>query len=246
MVLKPARVIELCDAIIAKKYKGLRFIVQADCLSMAKNEEMVAKMAAAGFCSVFLGIENGSKKNLNVAGKVNTVAFAKEAIDNCHKYNMMVIGGLIFGFPDDDEGSIRENYEFFKILQADAVYCQVLTPYPKTGMRQHLLEQGLITNKTDYKRYSGLWANVRTRYLDSDHLQYQFWYQRQVVLGWWNPPDQVRSQGWAWISIWRFIFKPFLKMRYKWVLKKYGWQGRYLREMKRWENMNKFHDLEDY
>ena len=246
MVLKPSRVIELCEAIIARNYQGLRLIVQADCVSMALNEEMVAKMAAAGFCSVFLGIENGSKKNLSVADKGNIVEYAQKAIDNCHKYGMMVIGGLIFGFPEDDEGSIRENYEFFKSINADAAYCQVLTPYLKTGMRQHLLDQELVTNKTDYKKYNGLWANVRTKYLDSEQLQYQFWYQRQVVLGWWNPHSQVRNQGWAWISIWRFFFKPLLKFRYKMIMRKIGWQGRYQKEVKRWENMNRFQDLEEY
>ena len=246
MVLKPSRVMELCDAIIARNYRGLKLMVQADCLSMAENEEMVAKMAAAGFCSVFLGIENGSKKNLNLADKGNIIAFSRKAIENCHKYGMMVIGGLIFGFPEDDEHSIRENYEFFKAIKADAAYCQVLTPYPKTGMRQYLLEQGLITNQTDYKKYNGLWANVRTKYLNSEQLQYHFWYQRQVVLGWWNPPAEARRQGWAWIFIWRFLFKPFLKIRYKMIMKKYGWEGRYLKEMQRWENMNTFRDLEGY
>ena len=34
------------------------------------------------------------------------------------------------------------------------------------------------------------------------------------VLGWWNPPAQVRSQGWAWISIWRFFFKPLLSYNF--------------------------------
>jgi radical SAM superfamily enzyme YgiQ (UPF0313 family) len=237
---------ELCDGIIARKYDDLRIIVQADCVSMAQNEEMVAKMAAAGFCSVFLGIENGSKKNLSVADKGNIVEYANKAIENCHKNGMMVIGGLIFGFPEDDEDSIRENYEYLKSINADAAYCQVMTPYPKTGMRQYLLDQELVTNKTDYRKYNGLWANVRTKYLDSEQLQYQFWYQRQVVLGYWNPPAQVRSQGWAWISIWRFLFKPLLKFRYSRILRKIGWQGRYLREVTRWENMNKFKDLEDY
>jgi radical SAM superfamily enzyme YgiQ (UPF0313 family) len=246
MVLKPSRVVELCDAIIARKYDGLRIIVQADCVSMAENEAMVGKMAAAGFCSVFLGIENGSKKNLSVADKGNIVEYAEKAIENCHKYGMMVIGGLIFGFPEDDEGSIRENYQFLKSINADAAYCQVLTPYPKTGMRRFLLDQGLITNQTEYKKYSGLWANVRTRFLDSEELQYQFWYQRQVVLGWWNPPAQVRSQGWAWISIWRFLFKPLLKLRYGRITKKIGWRGRYRKEVRRWEDMNTFQDLEGY
>jgi hypothetical protein len=122
----------------------------------------------------------------------------------------------------------------------------VLTPYLKTEMRRYLLEQELVTNHTDYKKYNGLWANVRTRYLDSEQLQYQFWYQRQVVLGWWNPPAQVRNKGWVWISIWRFLFKPLLKFRYNMIMRKIGWQGRYQKEVKRWENMNRFQDLEEY
>ena len=142
IVLNPARVIELCDAIIARKYKGLNLVVQADCVTMATQEQMVAKMAKAGFRSVFLGIENGSVKNLQSAGKGDIVSSSKKAIDNCHRYGMMVIGGLIFGFAEDDEESIKENYAFFKDIGADASYCQILTPYPKTAMREQLLDQG--------------------------------------------------------------------------------------------------------
>ena len=246
MVLNPRRVVELCDAIIGRRYKKLNIVVQADCISMAQNEEMVAKMAQAGFRSVFLGIENGSKKNLSVAGKGDIVAASRKAIENCHKYGMMVIGGLIFGFPEDDAESIKENYEFFKSIEADAAYCQIITPYPKTGMREQLLDADLITNKDDLKKYNGLWANVRTRFLSSDELQYQFWYQRQVVLGWWNPPASARRRGRIWTSIWRFLFKPFLKLRYRRIMKKYGWKGRYRREVARWERMNSFSDLEGY
>jgi radical SAM superfamily enzyme YgiQ (UPF0313 family) len=246
MVLDPGRVMELCDAIIARNYKGLNLVVQADCVSMASNEAMVAKMAQAGFRSVFLGIENGSKKNLSDAGKGDIVAASKKAIENCHKYGMMVIGGLIFGFPEDDEDSIRENYQFFQSIGADASYCQILTPYPKTGMREQLLAQGLIANQDEYKKYSGLWANVRTKYLSAAALQYQFWYQRQVVLGWWNPPAPARKQGRLWTSIWRFAFKPFLKLHYWRIMRKGGWEGRYQREVQRWERINTFADLEGY
>ncbi len=246
MVLNPQRVLELCDAIIARNYKNLNIVVQADCISMAGNEPMVAKMAQAGFRSVFLGIENGSKKNLSAAGKGDIVAASRQAIENCHKYGMMVIGGLIFGFPEDDEESIKENYEFFKSIGADASYCQILTPYPKTGMRENLLAEKLIVNETDYKRYSGLWANVRTRHLSAEELQYQFWYQRQVVLGWWNPPEPARRQGRGWTSIWRFLFKPVLKLHFWRIMRQGGWPGRYRREVERWQRLNRFKDLEGY
>ena len=243
MVLDPQRVIKLCDAIIARNYTNLNMVVQADCISIAKNEEMVKKMALAGVRSVFLGIENVSKQNLKSANKGDIITASQQAVATCHKYGLMVIGGLIFGFPDDDEDAIMRNYQFLKQIDADASYCQILTPYPKTGIREDLLEQGLVTNRIDYKRYSGLWANVRTHHLDAARLQYLFWYHRQVTLGWWTPSRQARKQG-GWTAIWTHLFKPLLKMRYDRMIRKIGWQGRYEKEIQRLERLNYFADLE--
>ncbi|OEU77339.1 MAG: B12-binding domain-containing radical SAM protein [Desulfobacterales bacterium C00003060] len=244
MVLDPRRVIRLCDAIIERKYRNLNLVVQADCISMAQNEEMVRKMALAGFKSVFLGIESASKANLETAGKANVSGAARKAVENCHRYGVMVIGGMIFGFPEDDEEAVIRNYEYLNSIGADASYCQILTPYPKTEMRRALIDQGLVTNTDNYKLYSGLWANVKTRYLESDRLQYLFWYHRQKVLGWWDPSGIVQSQGQGWISIWMYAFKPALKVILGHVLKKHGWEGRYEREVRRWTRLNAFEDLD--
>ena len=245
MVLNPKRVIELCDAIIEKKYKNLNLVVQADCSSMAQNEEMVKKMAAAGFRSVFLGIESASKKNLEEVRKAGISMPAKKAVENCHKYGIMVIGGMISGFPDDEEEDIIQNYQYLNSIKADASYCQILTPYPKTELRESLIEQGLVTNLYDYKRYTGLWANVKTRHLDTDRLQYLHWYHKQKVLGWWDPSKNVRSHGKGWTSIWILIFRPILKSYFSFVLKKHGWEGRYQREQDRLSKMNSFRGLEE-
>jgi len=244
MVLNPKRVITLCDAIIEKKYKKLNLVVQADCISMSQNEEMVAKMAQAGLRSVFLGIENASKANLESAGKGNIVSASRRAVEVCQRYGIMVIGGLIFGFPEDDEASIVENYTFFKSIGADVPYCQILTPYPKTGMRRNLIDEGLVTNKYDYKKYSGLWANVKTRHLDSDRLQYLFWYHRQVTLGWWDPSSRAKSQGRLWTGIWIYAFKPILRFFINRKLARDGWEERYRKELKRLSEMNRFKNLE--
>lgn len=244
MVLDPKRVIDLCDAIIARNYRKLNLVVQADCISMSRNEEMVRKMALAGFRSVFLGIENASKKNLEAAHKGNIVDASRRAVEICHKYGIMVIGGLIFGFPEDDEEDIIENYRFLNTIGADASYCQILTPYPRTEMRRDLIEAGLVTNLNDYSRYSGLWANVRTRHLDSDTLQYLFWYHKQKVLGWWDPSDRARKQGRLWTSIWIYAFKPVLKFFLNRLTRKEGWEGRYRKELARLSNMNSFPDLD--
>ena len=244
LVLDPEWVIEICDAIIARDYKKLNIVVQADCISMAKNEEMVHKMALAGIRSVFLGIENVSKKNLATAHKGDIVDASRKAVENCHKYGIMVMGGLIFGFPDDDEQAIIENYKFLKSTGSDTAYCQILTPYPKTEMRRQLLDQGLVTNIDDYKWYNGLWANVKTKHLESDQLQYLFWYHKQTVLGWWEPSERIRSQGRFWTGIWLYAFRPMLKFFIGRSLKKYGWEGRYQRAMKRLAGVNVFQDVD--
>jgi anaerobic magnesium-protoporphyrin IX monomethyl ester cyclase len=242
-VLSPKRVMNLCRDIIARRYRGLHFVVQADCVTMAKNEEMVRLMAKAGFKSIFLGIENVSKKNLEAADKGDIVDASREAIRICHKYNIMVVGGMIFGFPGDGEQEIIDNYKFLISAGADTSYCQILTPYPKTGIRQQLIDAGLVTNPFDYARYNGMWANVRTHQLDSDTLQYLVWYHRQTVLGWWEPSERIRKQGRLWTGIWIYFFRPLMKVIIARSLRKYGWKGRFERDIARMRAGNQFADL---
>lgn len=244
MVLSPPRVIELCQAIIDRGYRGLNFVVQADCVTMSRNEEMVRMMAAAGFKTVFMGLENVSKKNLLTAQKGDIVNASRKAVELCHKYDIMVTAGMIFGFPDDEETEIIENYNFLKSIDADTSYCQILTPYPKTGIRQHLLDEGLVTNPDDYSTYNGIWANVRTRHLDSDTLQYMVWYQRQIIMGWWEPSGQVRARGPVWTGIWIYLVRPFFKVVLGRQLRRFGWRGRYEREIVRLKGANRFADLD--
>lgn len=246
LVLNPDRVIRICQQIMARKYRNLKMVVQADSISMAKNEEMVHAMSLAGIKTVFLGIENLSKKSLAFARKGDIADFSREAVKNCHKYGIAVIGGLIFGFPDDDEQAIINNYQYFKSTGADTAYCQILTPYPKTEIRGQLLNKGLVTNIDDYKRYNGLWANVKTEHLGSDRLQYLFWYHKQNVLGWWEPSDHIRKQNPLWTSTWIYALRPIMKFYISRNLKKHGWKRRYELEMKRLGDRNLFKDLEEF
>jgi len=55
-------------------------------------------------------------------------------------------------------------------LKPDLIYSQYLTPYPKTPVRQELLEAGLVVNVDDYSKYDGFHCNIRTRHLSRDEL----------------------------------------------------------------------------
>lgn len=246
LVLNPEWVMTVCDAIIARGYRGLKLIVQADCITMARHEAMVRKMAQAGFISVFLGIESASRRNLEAVKKGDVSGEAVKAVENCHKYGLTVIGGMIFGMPGDDEASIRANYQFLKDLRIDACYCQILTPYPKTQLRDDLLREDLVTNRDDYRRYNGLWANVRTHHLDADRLQYLFWLYRQTVLGWWEPSAKTRASGRLWTGVWVHLVRPVMKYFVERNLQRTGWEKRYQNEMARLQRRNEFDDLKEF
>ena len=244
LVLEPERVVSLCDAVIARNFRNLNFVAQCDCITMSRSETMVRKMAQAGFKTIFLGIENVSKKNLKAAGKGDIVEASRRAVATCHKYDIMVVAGMIFGFPDDDEEDIIANYRFLKSIGADTSYCQILTPYPKTAMRQYLLDEGLVTNPDDYTRYNGMWANVKTRNLSAEQLQYLVWYHQQKVMGWWEPSERVRARGPLWTGIWVYAFRPLLKFYLGRRLRKHGWRGRYEQHVKAREVANVFAGLD--
>ncbi len=243
LVLAPKRVIQMCRAIVARGYRKLHFVAQADCVTIARNPDMLSWMARAGFKTIFLGIENVSAKNLQAAGKGDIVAASRRAVRLCHQHDIMVVGGMIFGFPDDTEADIVANYRFLKTTAADTAYCQILTPYPKTEIRHKLVDQGLVTHPHAYARYNGIWANVRTHHLDSDTLQYLVWYHRRQVLGWWQPSERVCRQGWLWTSLWLYLFRPLMKAWVRRAVKKRGWKGCYRREIKRLEWVNRFPEL---
>lgn len=165
----------LCDAIVEAGHNDVRYIIQASSIGIAASEALVEKMAKAGFKIVFLGIENVSEENLKRMKKGRILEKTKLAIKRLHDFNIMIVGGMIIGHPDDKEKDIAQNYNFFRENNIDFLGDQIITPYPKTGAREEMLEMGLVTNVDDFTKYNGFWANVKTYHLSSEDLQFLRW-----------------------------------------------------------------------
>jgi len=168
---------KLCDAIVEAGHNDIRYILQASCAGIAKKPELAKKMAKAGFYIVFLGIENVSERNLKAMhkGGMNPLDKITRSIQYLHDNDILIVGGMIVGNPDDTIADIRENFEFFRKMEIDYNGDQIVTPYPKTEMRQELIKRGLVVNPSDYGRYNGFWANVRTKNLSPEELQFIKW-----------------------------------------------------------------------
>jgi anaerobic magnesium-protoporphyrin IX monomethyl ester cyclase len=164
----------LCQAIIDSGLTHLRYKTQASASGIASSKRLVDKMGEAGFDGVFLGVESVNKRNLQFLGKGRMSEDAEKAVQYLHDNNIIVSTGLIGGNPDDDSDDIWENFRLARRLKVDVPIFYISTPYPKTQMRAELKEMGLVT-KNDFTKYDGLHANLKTRHLSDEEIQYITW-----------------------------------------------------------------------
>ena len=230
----------LCDAIAEAGHNDIRYIIQASSVGIASSETLAEKMARAGFRIVFLGIENVSVENLRLMKKGNIIEKTKLAVKRLHEHDIMIVGGMIIGNPNDKEEDIAKNYEFFVDLQIDFFADQILTPYPKTGMRDELINAGLVTNPYDYSRYNCFWANVRTHYLGSEDLQFLRWkYNKKYTNYICTTPAFIKNYPLAYYYR-QYFRRPFIRFKDRFFQNNLTEKELYKRDMDMAEAMNKF------
>ena len=173
-----------CRAIIEAKLNTIRYLVQAMTSSIANHGETLAPlMRQAGFCYVFLGIENileddlkflrASSKNRERRNGRLVGHAAVTAIDHLHRNGMYVVGGLIVGNPADTADSIEANLQFAR-RHVDWPYIQHPTPYPGTPMTADFRERDLIISER-LEEYDGTTAVVRSEHLTAEEIEFQRW-----------------------------------------------------------------------
>jgi radical SAM superfamily enzyme YgiQ (UPF0313 family) len=174
----------LCQAIIDAGLNDLDYTVQAMTSPIAMHGDKLAPlMRKAGFRYVFLGIENvleddlqflkaAAKNEFRESGQVTGNATLR-AIEQLHKNDMFVVGGLIIGNPDDTRDSIRANLDFAR-KYVDWPYIQHPTPYPGTPMTKDFRARNLIKIER-LEEYDGTTAVVATSHLEPEEIEFERW-----------------------------------------------------------------------
>ena len=231
---------KLMDAVISLKLKNLRFTTQASPSGFGQRPGIAKKMAEAGFVSIFLGIENSSSKSLNLMRKPNTIELIQKGVKELQSQDVVVIAGIINGLAHDDPETIRENYQFIKDLGITSVMDQVMTPYPKTPLRQEMLADDRVANTADFRWYDGYFTNVRTNSLTSTELNFIRWKIRREVIGMWRPTkgDWKHFQGYTYL--WEFGLRHIVWLNERLLELLLGVEGRYKLQMRHFLQLNDF------
>lgn len=173
----------VCKAIIENGLNSMEYAIQASALGIAKNPDLVEMMDRANIRLIELGLESMDPSVIKLMKKATSVEINREAVRLLKKHNMCITALFIIGFPDDTKQSIQNSFRNLMALKPDALYCQFITPYPKTEIREMLLAEDLVANPDDFSSYDGYHCNVRTRHLSREQLWKIF--TRENIKSWW-------------------------------------------------------------
>ena len=143
------RIHEFCDRVIERK---LEFVwvtqVRSD---LARDPELINKMARAGCKWVYIGFESINDETLKVLNKSQTKSDIEKAIQAFHHNGVNIHGMFMFGEDHDTVENISRTVDFAIKNDIDTVQFMILTPFPETQYYNKLEKEKRIFHKNwDY------------------------------------------------------------------------------------------------
>ncbi len=191
-----ARTKELLEAMIRE---GFRFKwttqVRAD---VARDPELVRLMKKAGCHTVCIGFESVNPKSLQESHKAQSVAELNQAVRIFRRHRIHIHGMFVFGFDQDDRGTVRETVDWARKSRLTSSQFLLLTPLPGSEFFRKVTEEERITFK-DWSLYDAHHAVFRPRRFSLADLQKaQMWGHKRFY----SFKEQIRNLfGGRWVAL---------------------------------------------
>lgn len=162
------RIDTICDLLLEKNL-DITWAAQVRC-DLAKNPDLVKKMAQAGCRWVYIGFESIDDETLKALHKSQTQADIVRAIDVFHRFSINIHGMFMFGEDHDRLETIDRTVEFATSQDIDTVQLMILTPFPGTRCYDDLVAENRLLHKNwDY--YNAMFIVFRPAHMSPESLQ---------------------------------------------------------------------------
>jgi len=121
-----------------------RFLTEAS-VNLANDDDLIERMVAANFNSVFLGLETPDEATLIECNKIqNTNIDVSEAVKKLQQRGLQVQAGFIVGFDNDDHTIFDRQIEFIQSIGVGVAMVGLLTAIRGTKLYSRLEKEGRI------------------------------------------------------------------------------------------------------
>jgi radical SAM superfamily enzyme YgiQ (UPF0313 family) len=114
---------------------------------IARDQEMLDLMAAAGCTSLYIGFESVDPAALEEMNKNQTVEEIRHAIREIRKRRIHVHGMFVFGFDTDTAATARATVSFALAEKVDTAQFLILTPLPGSGFYTRMVDEGRLIDR---------------------------------------------------------------------------------------------------
>jgi anaerobic magnesium-protoporphyrin IX monomethyl ester cyclase len=166
--LAPQRVEQIADGIIERGY-DLKWWNLSRVDTIVKNPAMVARMAAAGSTTVYLGIESGNEETLNSLGKNSRASDVGLAVDILRQNNIESYGSYMLGNLNETAADVEKTIDMAVRLNTNIAQFSILTPYPGTVLYEQIKDRIFCRR---WKFYDGLHLVFRHPLINRHYLQF--------------------------------------------------------------------------
>ena len=185
----------ICDGILKEKW-DISWGASSRVDTITKK--LAEKMKRAGCWILFLGIESGCQRILNMMGKRITVEQIKKAVKAIKEAKIKILGSFILGFPGETIRSISRTIKFAKSLDIDYAEFSILTPYPGTPIF-YLAKKNKSLLTRNWSKYTAIDPVMKIKGIAQKQLKS---YLRKAYLHFYLRPKFI----WEWIKNKQFIF----------------------------------------
>lgn len=118
-------------------------------LNIARDRALVDAMVAAGFTSVFLGIETPSAEALAETQKTQNLRVdLVAAVEELTRAGLEVMGGFIVGFDSDQPSAFEAQRQFLADAPIPLAMVGLLTALPDTQLWRRLADEGRLRHES--------------------------------------------------------------------------------------------------
>lgn len=149
-LLSKRRTIDICQGIIKQSLN-----IGWSCLGRANevDEQVLPLMKKAGCKTIYVGIESGSARILDLINKKLSIEDIKKGVKLINKHGINVTGSFILGVPTETKGDVERTINLALSLPLDGISFFTFTPYPNTLLRDLAFQHGKVSE--EWINYSG-------------------------------------------------------------------------------------------
>ena len=141
------RILEL----IIQRRVEVKLLMETRVNDILRDADLMETYRAAGVEHIYVGVEAGSQKTLDLFNKQTKVEQSKAAIDLINGVDIVSETSFVLGMPDDTVESIAATVELAKHYNPDMAFFLAIAPWPYAELYPQLKEY-VVT--TDYRKYN--------------------------------------------------------------------------------------------